>query len=210
MSNTPAPKVKGVHHSAFRCRDAAETRAFYEGILGMPLKAALTFEKDPGGQDRPYMHLFFEMGDRNYIAFFDLPHTVDEKKFAVKDGMEDYHVAMEVGSWDDLLAFKKRLEEHKVPVFGPIDHHFCHSIYFYDPNGINLEFTVRDKNHDRIMAEEAEGGERVMQAWESRMAPVRAPRLAGTEPLRKKAEETKAFIAQMAQAMIEKAGRSST
>lgn len=208
MSNTPAPEVKGVHHSAFRCRDAAETRAFYEGILGLPLKAALTFEKDPGGQDRPYMHLFFEMGDNNYIAFFDLPHTVDEKRFRVKDGMEDYHVAMEVGSFDDLLAFKKRLAEHKVPVFGPIDHHFCHSIYFYDPNGINLEFTVRDTNHDRIMAEEAAGGERTMRAWEARMAPVRAPRLAGSEALRKQAEDTKAFIAQAAQSMIEKAGRS--
>ncbi len=209
MTNTPAPRVKGVHHSAFRCRDAAETRAFYEGILGMPLKAALTFEKDPGGQDRPYMHLFFEMGDGNYIAFFDLPHTVEEKKFRIKDGMEDYHVAMEVGSWDDLIAFKKRLEDHKVPVFGPIDHHFCHSIYFYDPNGINLEFTIRDKTHDAIMAEEAANSDRLMAEWAARMAPIRDKRLEGSGELRQQAEGVKAFIAKAAQEMIDKAGRAS-
>lgn len=31
------------HHVAYRCRDAAETRAFYEGLLGLPLAIALDF-----------------------------------------------------------------------------------------------------------------------------------------------------------------------
>jgi catechol 2,3-dioxygenase-like lactoylglutathione lyase family enzyme len=47
---TAAPGIRGVHHSAFRCRDAEETRRFYEDVLGLPLKAALTFEKDPAGR----------------------------------------------------------------------------------------------------------------------------------------------------------------
>lgn len=204
---TPAPPVKGVHHTAFRCRDAAETRAFYEDILGLPLKAALTFEKDPGGQDRPYMHLFFALGDGNYIAFFDLPHTVEEAKFPVRDGMEEYHIAMELASMADLERMRHRLVERGVAVFGPIDHHFCHSIYFYDPNGINLEFTVRDPRHDAIMAEEAAGGPATMAAWAERMDRVRAARLAGTQGLRAQSEQTKSAIAAMAQAMIEKAGR---
>ena len=85
------------------------------------------------------MHLFFELSDGNYIAFFDLPHTVAETKFKLKDGMEEYHVAMELAGWDELKAMKTRLEEHGVPVFGPIDHQFCHSIYFFDPNGHRLE-----------------------------------------------------------------------
>ena len=29
-----APPVLGLHHSAYRCRDAEETRHFYEDILG--------------------------------------------------------------------------------------------------------------------------------------------------------------------------------
>ncbi len=204
-----APKVLGVHHSAFRCRDAEETRKFYEEVLGLPLKAALTFDKDPGGQDRPYMHLFFEMADGNYIAFFDLPHTVKEDRFKIRDGMEEYHVAMEVSNWDDLLAFKSRLEAHGVPVYGPIDHHFCHSIYFYDPNGINLEFTIRDASHDRVMAEEAANGPATMRNWTQRTHAIRAKRLEGTAEQRAKLDETAKLIATMANASIAKAGRKS-
>ena len=33
----PAAKVHGLHHYAYRARDAEETRHFYEDILGLPL-----------------------------------------------------------------------------------------------------------------------------------------------------------------------------
>jgi len=29
--------VHGLHHIAYRCRDAEETRHFYEDLLGLPL-----------------------------------------------------------------------------------------------------------------------------------------------------------------------------
>ena len=29
--------INGLHHFAYRCRDAEETRVFYEDILGLPL-----------------------------------------------------------------------------------------------------------------------------------------------------------------------------
>ncbi|MBI1239496.1 MAG: VOC family protein [Alphaproteobacteria bacterium] len=208
MTDT-APRIQGVHHSAFRCRDAAETRAFYEGILGLTLKAALAFEKDPSGADRPYMHLFFEMADKNFIAFFDLPHTVDEARYALRDGMEDCHIAMELSSWDAMTAMKARLERHGIPVFGPIDHHFCHSIYFWDPNGINLEFTIRDAKHDAILAEEAASADAVMAKWATETAAVRTERLKGTEAARAATEGMKAAIAKMANDAIAKAGRAS-
>jgi catechol 2,3-dioxygenase-like lactoylglutathione lyase family enzyme len=207
--STPAPSIRGIHHSAFRCRDAEETRHFYEDVLGLPLRAALTFDKDPTGNDQPFMHLFFEFGDRNFIAFFDLPHTVEEKKFPIRDGLEEFHVAMEVGSWDELIAFQRRLEENGVAVFGPIDHHFCHSIYFFDPNGLNLEFTVRDGKHDAILAEEAANGPRVMGEWVSRTADVRAEHLAGSERERGEKEALKKKIAEKANAGIARAGRAS-
>lgn len=173
MSQT-APKILGVHHSAYRCRDAEETRAFYQDILGLKTKATLAFEKDPVGRDRPYMHLFFEMADGNYIAFFDLPHTAKPDKFRVKDGMEDYHVAMEVDSMEALSAFKDRLAAHNVQAFGPIDHGFCHSVYFFDPNGIALEFTVKDARHDEILAHEEEISAEVMKKWIADTAAIRA------------------------------------
>ena len=35
--------IKKLHHNAYRCRDSEETRAFYEGFLGLSLAEA--FEK---------------------------------------------------------------------------------------------------------------------------------------------------------------------
>lgn len=176
-----APTIKGIHHSAYRCRDAEETRRFYEGVLGLKTRAALAFEKDPAGQDRPYMHLFFEMADGNFIAFFDLPHTVHPKKFRVKDGMEDYHIAMELASMDDMKAFMARLKAHGVPSFGPINHHFCHSVYFFDPNGLALEFTVRDARHDEILDDEEAKADAIMKKWSAETALIRAERLKAVE-----------------------------
>ncbi len=174
----PAPKILGVHHSAYRCRDAEETRAFYQDILGLRTRATLAFEKDVAGRPRPYMHLFFEMGDGNYIAFFDLPQTARPEKFTIKDGMEDYHIAMEVDSMDALMAFKARLADHKIKAFGPIDHGFCHSVYFFDPNGIALEFTVKDARHDEILDHEEQISDEVMKKWIADTAAVRAAAMA--------------------------------
>jgi catechol 2,3-dioxygenase-like lactoylglutathione lyase family enzyme len=170
----PAPALKGVHHSAFRCRDAEETRKFYEDILGLPLKAALVFEEEPGsGRPIPYMHLFFELGDGNYVAFFDVPEGAHSGKFKMKWGM-DLHFAMEAESHATMMAFKERLDQAGVPCFGPIDHHFVHSIYFYDPNGINVEITCRDPKHDEIMAEEAANAAEIMATWTARTAAQKA------------------------------------
>jgi catechol 2,3-dioxygenase-like lactoylglutathione lyase family enzyme len=170
----PAPVLTGVHHGAFRCRDAEETRQFYEDVLGLPLKAALVFEKEPGtGRPMPYMHLFFGLADGNYVAFFDVPEGAHEGKFKIKGGF-DLHFAMEVASADDLTAFQKRLNDASVPNFGPIDHHFVHSIYFWDPNGIQVEITCRDPKHDAIMLAEAEGAKAIMAVWTARTAAQKA------------------------------------
>jgi catechol 2,3-dioxygenase-like lactoylglutathione lyase family enzyme len=169
-SPTP-PAILGVHHIAYRCKDAQETRAFYEGVLGLPLKAALVFEEEPGaGRPLPYMHLFFQMTDGRFVAFFDVPDKANLDKFKMKWGM-DLHLAMEVASMEEMMAFKARLDAHGVACFGPIDHHFVHSIYFYDPNGINVEITVRDPQHDAIMLAEAANADAIMAEWTARTRP---------------------------------------
>lgn len=43
----------------------------------------------------------------------------------------------------DLLRAKARLEAAGVEVLGVTDYHIIESIYFFDPNGIRLELTVR-------------------------------------------------------------------
>ena len=123
-AKTPAPKITGFHHIAYRCRDADETRKFYVDLLGLKPAAALAFDRDPGGKDRPFMHLFFEMGDGNFIAFFDEPGSADDAVFRMKDGIEDYHFAFAVATRGELDDFIAWLKEGKDPVFGLIDHYF--------------------------------------------------------------------------------------
>lgn len=177
MPASTAPKIRGIHHSAFRCRDAAETRRFYEGILGLPLAAALAFDEEPGtGAPLKYMHLFFEMGDGNYIAFFDLPESADEAKFKKKSGF-NLHIAFEVASREELDAFQRRFQEHGIENHGPLDHHFVKSIYAFDPNGIQIEITYREANHDAIMAGERAKALPAMKAWAEETAPIKAGKL---------------------------------
>lgn len=171
------PAIRGIHHTAFRCRDAAETRRFYEGILGLPLAAALAFDKEPGtGAPLNYMHLFFELGDGNYIAFFDLPDSANETKFKKKSGF-NLHVAFEVAARSDLDTFKQRFAEHGIESHGPIDHHFVQSIYAWDPNGIQIEITWREPAHDAVMVSERSKAPAAMSAWDRETRPIKAPKL---------------------------------
>ena len=173
----PVPKIRGVHHTAFRCRDAAETRRFYEGVLGLPLAAALSFDEEPGtGAPLKYMHLFFEMGDGSYVAFFDVPYSADESRFKKKSGF-NLHIAFEVATEADLEDFRRRFRENGVENHGPIDHHFVKSIYAWDPNGIQIEITWREPAHDRILREERAKAQGAMQAWDRDTAPIKAGKL---------------------------------
>jgi catechol 2,3-dioxygenase-like lactoylglutathione lyase family enzyme len=170
-----ALKLRGIHHSAFRCRDAEETRAFYEDVLGFPLAAALIIE--PGGKtvsrDQAFMHLFFELNDGNYIAFFDVPKGASEDKFAIRDGL-DLHFAMEASSLEQLKGWQDKLNAAGYPCAGPINHEFCHSIYFADPNGLALEITCRDQAHDAVMAHEAASARQQIKDWTARKAAAKA------------------------------------
>jgi lactoylglutathione lyase len=49
------------------------------------------------------------------------------------------HLAMEVGSMEELLAAKERLVAAGIDVIGPVNHTIFKSIYFFDPNGHRLE-----------------------------------------------------------------------
>jgi lactoylglutathione lyase len=49
------------------------------------------------------------------------------------------HLALEVGSMEEMLAAKARLEADGIEVIGPTDHTIFKSIYFFDPSGHRLE-----------------------------------------------------------------------
>ena len=174
MTDAAPPRITGIHHSAYRCRDADETRRFYEDVMGLKLAAALDFDEISGTDEKlDYMHLFFELGDGNYLAFFDLPDSADEKKFRRKSGF-NIHFAFEVGSIEEVEAFKKRFDDLGIENHGPLDHEFVKSIYAWDPNGYQIEVTCRVPKHDEIMAHEMEKAREVMEDWTARTMPVKA------------------------------------
>lgn len=136
------PPVLGLHHFAWRCRDAEETRRFYEDLLGMRLVHVIKADHVPStGEYCPYVHIFFEMADGSNIAFFDLGDNQAAQPSANTPPWVN-HIALRLGSLDELHAMKRRLEAAGVDVIGVTDHHFVKSIYFFDPNGFRLEFTV--------------------------------------------------------------------
>ncbi|MFZ6645875.1 VOC family protein [Undibacterium sp. TJN25] len=139
---TKPPAVHGLHHFAWRCRDAEETRAFYEDLLGLPLVHVIRLDRVPStGEYCPYVHLFFEMSDGSNIAFFDLGDGINAEPSANTPAWVN-HIALRMNSLDELETMRARLQSAGVDVIGPVDHHFVKSIYFFDPNGFRLEFTV--------------------------------------------------------------------
>jgi catechol 2,3-dioxygenase-like lactoylglutathione lyase family enzyme len=133
------PPLLGLHHFAYRCRNAEETRHFYEDLLGLPLAAVVAHERVPSTNEvHPYCHLFFEMTDGSYLAFFDL---FDGQAYVADPATPSWvnHLALRVNNRTALDEAKVRLEGAGVEVIGAVDHGWFDSIYFFDPNGIRLE-----------------------------------------------------------------------
>ena len=156
--------IKGLNHFAWRCRNAEETRAFYEDLLGLPLAHVIKADRVPStGEYAPYVHVFFKMGDGSYIAFFDLGDDTAPLPSPNTPAWVN-HIALEVASRAELLAAKARLERHGVKVLGVTDHHIIESIYFFDPNGLRVELTTRTVSPE-VMAEEERAAHQKLAAW---------------------------------------------
>ena len=159
----PVP-IHGLHHFAYRCRDAEETRRFYEDLLGLPLAHLIRADRVPStGEYCPYVHIFFRMADGSYLAFFDLG---DDQAAAPSANTPAWvnHIALRVGSPAELLAAKRRLEANGIEVIGPTDHEFIQSVYFFDPNGFRLELTAFTGTSAYMAAKEATAHEECA-AW---------------------------------------------
>jgi len=143
MQALPAPAaVQQLHHYAYKSRDAEETRHFYEDILGLPLYHIIQSDYVPStGEYCPYTHFFFRLQDGSFIAFFDLGDDVKPEP-SPNTPLWVNHIAFRVNTVQELENTKARLQAHGVDVLGVTDHHIFKSIYFFDPNGIRLEFTT--------------------------------------------------------------------
>jgi catechol 2,3-dioxygenase-like lactoylglutathione lyase family enzyme len=165
--------VRGLHHFAWRCRDSEETRRFYEDLLGLPLTHVIKSDHVPStGEYCPYVHIFFQMGDGSYIAFFDLGDDVAALPSPNTPAWVN-HIALRVDGRAELMAAKARLEAAGVDVLGITDHHIIESIYFFDPNGIRVELTTPTVSAEE-MDRHAQHAHADLDAWTARKATLLA------------------------------------
>jgi catechol 2,3-dioxygenase-like lactoylglutathione lyase family enzyme len=152
-------ELRGVNHLALVCRDMERTCEFYTGVLGMPLVKTIDL---PGGMGQ---HFFFDMGGGNLLAFFWFPDAPEaapgvaapRRPFGVSSLVSAHgsmnHIAFDVPA-DKIEVYRERLAAKGVDVTPVVNHDesprgaseeltestFVRSIYFFDPDGILLEF----------------------------------------------------------------------
>lgn len=157
--------VKSLHHVAYRCKNAKETAEFYTRALGLKYKMAVSADTVLStGEYSPHFHLFFEMEDGSSVAFFEVPES-PEMGFDPNTPDWVQHLALRVGSMDELLAAKKRLQDMGIEVLGPADHKICQSIYFHDPSGHRLELAFPTETPQMVSAMQ-NAAETMLDAWD--------------------------------------------
>lgn len=160
----PGFSLAGVHHVAYRCKDAKETVEFYTDVLGMPFTVAFAEDHVPStGAYDPYMHVFLDAGNGNVLAFFELPEQPDMGRDQNTPEWVQ-HIAFRVNTLEDLAAAKARAQERGLEVLGPTNHGVFKSIYFFDPNGHRLELAC-DTGTPEQMAELARVAPDMLEEW---------------------------------------------
>ncbi|MFM8664788.1 MAG: VOC family protein, partial [Betaproteobacteria bacterium] len=114
--------IQKIHHVAYRCKDARETVLWYRQHLGMDFVLAIAEDEVPSTKaPDPYMHVFLDAGNGNVLAFFELPHSPELGRDPNTPNWVQ-HIALKVGSMDELLARKAQLQAAGIEVLGPTNH----------------------------------------------------------------------------------------
>jgi len=132
------------HHVALVTRNMAATHAFYTEGMGFELVRVEKANTPTGGWAK---HFFYDTGAGELMAFWELhdDSLPGDHSTAIAGGLGlphwTNHIAFAV---DDLATLGQRRDQllsagHAVT---DMDHHWCHSIYATDPNGVMVEFCV--------------------------------------------------------------------
>ncbi|NLX48980.1 MAG: VOC family protein [Methanospirillum sp.] len=126
---------RGLSHVALVTGDMDATIRFWRDLLGCRLVGRLG---RPG--QRAY---FFDAGAGTLVGFFEWPGVepvpAREAQERVGGPFAFDHVALAVGSLDDLFGLKDRFTAAGVASSDITDHGFIRSVYLHDPNGITVE-----------------------------------------------------------------------
>jgi catechol 2,3-dioxygenase-like lactoylglutathione lyase family enzyme len=152
------PLSRGVHHLALNTDDMKMTLDFYVGVLGMPLVHALKVPPGlgtgAGNRGNPpfenLRHYFLDAGGDSLVAFFEIPKGAKPK--ADRDAIGTMqHVSFAV-SEERFVDITGRLQAKGIDYLGPIDVGAeTYSIYFFDPNGIRLEFSHQKEADPKVV-----------------------------------------------------------
>jgi catechol 2,3-dioxygenase-like lactoylglutathione lyase family enzyme len=167
---------KGVHHLGLATLDIDRTIDFYTKNLGWKVAWCDVLEPPEGGRIK---HAFLDTGDGTLIAFMapeKVPGIPTEFKTDISSAQNlpqaFYHFAFQCDSVDELEARRDDLAKKGIEVTPVVDHEWCRSIYFNDPNGLLLEYctTVREFNEDdKIMKHRVQPGPMVKDPQDARM-----------------------------------------
>ena len=123
----PPSAARGLHHFALICSDVRRTIEFYQGVLEFPLTEIFENRDYPGSN-----HFFFDVGQGNLLAFFDLP-GLDLGPYAeVLGGLHHLAISVTPERWEHLRG---KLDAADVDYMVES----TTSIYFLDPDGARLE-----------------------------------------------------------------------
>jgi catechol 2,3-dioxygenase-like lactoylglutathione lyase family enzyme len=96
----------GVHHVAYRCKNAKQTVLWYQEMLGMKFVLATSEDHVPSTKaPDPYMHVFLGAGASNVLAFFELPTQPDMGRDPNTPAWVQ-HIAFKVSSCEELLEYR--------------------------------------------------------------------------------------------------------
>ncbi len=149
---------KGLHHLGLATHDMEATLAFYEGVLGFPARVCDLLNPQAGGSIR---HAFLDAGNGELIAFMEcnqVPGISDDYDPGINQGLGIsggvIHFAFKSETIAELCAKREELLGKGVKVSDVVDHGWCSSIYFHDPNGLQLEYCVLTTEYsDALLAD---------------------------------------------------------
>lgn len=133
-----------IHHVAYATRDVHATVRFYDELLGFPLVHTEVDTRTSEAGEHSITHVFFDTGDQAAIAFFTLDNVGETPDFKT-----DLSKSVGVPVWVNHCAFRAteakqdevtaRMAHAGIEPMMELDHDWCHSVYFLDPNGIMVE-----------------------------------------------------------------------
>jgi catechol 2,3-dioxygenase-like lactoylglutathione lyase family enzyme len=143
---------RGFSHIGLSTLDLDATRDFYENVLKFKAVRCDILTIKEGGQVR---HIFFDTGRDQLLAFMEargVPGVSADYDAGITRGLgvpnAFYHFAFEAGSEAALMDKRNELIARGVEVTDVVDHDWAKSIYFKDPNGLQLEFCCFTRNLD--------------------------------------------------------------